>query len=215
MANDLTVFDEGMTTDEISTFSHHVAIEELGNVLANRASKDDPSYFRIVVAYYLGVVASSMRAKVNDPAKGGTEIPINTYCIALAPSGYGKGKATTCMERDIIADFRNLFLDVVAPQRTEINLWKLASHFSAKNGTDDQTEYDKLVSELKRLGVYRFVFDGGSEAAIKQMRDRLLRMDCASINLQVDEIGQNIEKMSVVEAMNAYLELYDLGYIKD
>lgn len=204
-----------MTVDEIQGFQHHKTIEEIGQILCQHAGKKNPKFFNILVAYYLGVVASSMRAKINAPAHGQEPIPVSAFVTAFAPSGYGKGKATNIMEGSVMVDFRTTFRDHVMPQRAEIHLWKLASKEAAKNGTDDQQEYDKFLSEYKRCGAYKSVFDGGSEAAIKQIRDQLIRADCGSINLQTDEIGQNLEKPSVVEAMNAFLELFDLGRIKD
>lgn len=197
---------------DLSTVPHHRSVQEISEVLCNRTRKDDPVFFRILTTYYLGSIAACMRAKVNG-VDG--EIPLNNYVIALAPSGFGKGKSTYALEQNITADFRNTFRDHVLPNRAEQNMWKLASRRAAISGTDDQTEYDKLNEEFVKCGEYEFVFDGGSEPAIKQIRQLLLLADCGSINYQVDEIGTNLEKAATQEAMAVYLELYDQGMIKN
>lgn len=195
---------------DLTSVKHHRSVEDLAQVLCARVGKNDPSYFRLIVAYYLSQVAATMRARIR--AQDIREIPVNNYMVAMAVSGYGKGKSTAFMENEVIADFRTTFRDYVLPERAEQNLWKLASKRAALNGTEDQEEYDKLATELKGCGAYPFTFDGGSEPAIKQIRQLLLLANCGAINLQIDEIGLNLEKSG--EALTTYLELYDLGYIK-
>ena len=198
--------------DDFTDFPHHPALEELSEFLCVRTEREAPAFFRILAVYYLGIMASCMRAKVVSPVYG--EIPVNNYVVALATSGFGKGKSTGAMENEILCDFRNTFRDFVLPNEAEKNMNKLASRFAALRGTSEPTEYDKLNKEFESCGEYPFVFDGGSESAIKQVRQKLLMASCGSLNLQIDEIGINLEKVGTVEAMGAYLELYDLGMIK-
>jgi hypothetical protein len=202
-----------MIMDDISTYEHHPALEELSEFLCVRTERDAPSFFRVLAVYYLGLMASCMRAKLVSPVYG--EIPVNNYVCALAPSGFGKGKSTGAMENDILTDFRTTFRDYVLLNQAEKNMNALASRFAALRGTSEPTEYDKLVKEFTSCGEYPFVFDGGSEAAIKQVRQMLLMANCGSLNLQIDEIGTNLEKVGTMEAMATYLELYDLGMIKN
>ena len=196
---------------DLDTIPHHLSTEEVAQVLCNRTGKNDPAFFRVITLYYMSILASCMRAKLVSKDLG--EIAINNYVLALAPSGFGKGKSTGCLENEFMAEFRQQFIDGVMPNKTEQNLWKLASLRAAimPNG-DEQVEYDKLKRELDVCGEYPFVFDGASEPAIKQIRQLLLLSGPGSINFQVDEIGSNLEKSG--EALNTYLELYDQGKIK-
>lgn len=195
---------------DVSNVPHHQSVTEIAEVLCARTRKTDAKFFRILSVYYLSVMAACMRAKVRTRDRG--EIALNNYVLAMAPSGFGKGVSTTTFEEELMSDFRQMFSDHVMPNRAEQNMWKLASRRAASAGTDDQTEYDKLAKEFELCGEYPFVFDGGSEPAIKQIRQMLLLADCGSINYQVDEIGLNLEKSG--EALTTFLELYDQGRIK-
>lgn len=198
---------------DYSTYAHHPTVEEISDVLCARTERKAKPFFRILVLYYLGIAASSMRAKVDSPVYG--EIPVNNYVIALATSGFGKGKSTGFMENEIMCDFRNNFRDYLLPTEIENRTFALASHFAALKGTDEAKEKAALDRDAASLGEYPFVFDGGSESAIKQVRQLLLLAGCGSLNLQIDEIGLNLEKIGTTEAMATYLELYDLGMIKN
>ena len=58
-----------------------------------------------------------------------------------------------------------------------------------------------------------FSFDSATVPAIKQMRQKLLIANAGSCNLTIDEAGANLS--GSVEALIAYLELYDKGLIRD
>ena len=199
--------------DDFSTFAHHPTVEEISDVLCARTERKAKPFFRILTLYYLGIAASCMRAKIDSPVYG--EIPINNYVVALATSGFGKGKSTGFMENEIMCDFRNSFRDFVLPTQIDGRIEQLASRFAALKGTEEDKERASLQREVATLGEFPFVFDGGSESAIKQVRQLLLMADCGALNLQIDEIGLNLEKIGTQEAMGAYLELYDLGMIKN
>lgn len=199
--------------DDLTDFPHHIALEEISEVLCVKTGRDARPFFRTLAIYYMSVMASCMRARVNSPVYG--ELPVNSYVIALAGSGFGKGKSTGAMEDTIMCDFRNTFRDYVLQDQAEKNMNTLASRFAALRGGEEDKEYEKLAKEFATCGEYPFTFDGGSESAIKQVRQMLLLANCGSLNLQIDEIGTNLEKIGTVEAMGAYLELYDKGKIKN
>ena len=69
---------------------------------------------------------------------------------------------------------------------------------------DDLTHY---VS-----GTLAFSFDSGTAPAVKQMRLKLLMSNAGSMNLELDEVGSNLT--SNVEMLNTFLELYDVGKVK-
>jgi hypothetical protein len=195
--------------DDLKDFPHHPVLDEISEILVARTGRDARPFFRTLAVYYLGTVASCMRAKIVSPAF--KEVSLNNYVVALAPSGFGKGLATGYMEKEIMCDFRMSFRDFVLPWNADKHLTQLASRFAALSGRTEAHELEKLEKDFAQCGEYPFVFDGGSESAIKQVRHMLLMADCGALNLKVDEIGTNLEKSSTAEAMAVYLELYDSG----
>ncbi len=199
-----------MTSIDLTTVDHHPVITEISNLLATRTRNQDLPFFRVIVAYFAAVVASTMRAKLSTQDRG--EIPVNAFAVALSPSGTGKGFSVSIMENDILSGFRSNFVENTLPVLAECNLRKLANQRAARNNSTEDDEYDGLNKEYQQTGAYPFVFDKGSDVAIKQIRQKLLLANCGSINLQIDEIGSNL--VGSTEALNAYLELYDQGMIK-
>lgn len=117
------------------------------------------------------------------------------------------------LEQEVINTFRNVFLEHTFPVSAEAHCDKLANKRAARNGTDAGDELVKLGRDFQSLGALLFSFDSATTPAIKQMRQKLLMANLGSCNLQVDEIGANFS--ASVEALTAYLELYDKGLIKD
>lgn len=196
---------------DITTFTHHPAMEEIVEVLCNRTQNTDKGFFRTEVAYFLGKMASTMRAVVMTKDRG--EIPVNIYALALASSGYGKGYSVNTMEQDFLSGFRKMFLEATMPTIAEGNLWKLGKARAARDKLEtDQEGYDKTLAAYKRMGAYPFTFDSGTAPAVKQLRNKLLMADCGAINLQIDEIGLNL--LANIEVLTLFLELYDQGLVK-
>ncbi len=195
---------------DLSEVPHHPAIEEMAEVLSHRTQNLDLPFFRVIAAYFLSVMASSMRARMDTKDRG--EIPVNGYTLAFAPSGAGKGFSVNIMEHEFLKGFRKTFIENTLPTLAEGNLWKIASSRAARKGTTEEDEHFGLAKEYEDTGAYPFVFDGGTVPAIKQIRQKLLLANAGSINLQIDEIGSNL--IGATEVLNAYLELYDQGYIK-
>lgn len=195
---------------DLNTIAHHPAIEELTDVLSSKHLGSDKSFFRIIVAYYLGKMAACMRAKIVTKPFG--TVPINVYSLALAPSGYGKNTSVNLIEEHVINDFRNSFMNDTMPIFADHHLAKLATERSVRNKTSQTEELKELEKEYARLGHYTFSSAGGTSPAIKQMRERLLLANIGAINLEIDEIGSNLIDSS--EALNVFLELYDKGYTK-
>ncbi|WP_227503526.1 DUF3987 domain-containing protein [Moraxella bovoculi] len=117
------------------------------------------------------------------------------------------------LEQEVINTFRNVFLEHTFPVSAEAHCDKLANKRAARNGTDAGDELVKLGRDFQSLGALLFSFDSATTPAIKQMRQKLLMANLGSCNLQIDEIGANFS--GSVEALTAYLELYDKGLIKD
>ena len=179
----------------ISEIDHHPAMSELVDLLCYRTGNVNRTFFQAEVAYFLGLIPSSMRATIDSPERG--DIPVNIYSIALATSGFGKGHSVSLME-DVITDFRNEFTKVIAPVIAEQNIFDLAVDIAAAKGGDEDKERDALMVDYKKQGHAPFIFDSGTGPAVKQLRYKLLLSQIGAINFQMDEIGSNILGLIIV-----------------
>jgi hypothetical protein len=195
---------------DLTGVEHHPAIEEVVEVLCNKTQNTDKGFFRTEVAYFLSKMASIMRATVVTKDRG--DIPVNCYALALATSGYGKGHSVNIVENEFLFGFKRRFMEDTLPTIAEKHLWDIANQRAARNGTDQQEEFEKAEREYRNAGAYPFTFDSGTPPAVKQLRQKLLLANCGSINLQIDEIGSNL--MGSVDVLTLFLELYDQGLVK-
>lgn len=195
---------------DLTGVTHHPVIEEITDVLCNKTQNTDRGFFRVEVAYFLGKMAASQRATIVTKDRG--DIPVNIYALALATSGYGKGHSVAIVEGEYLAGFKKRFMEETFPIIADKSMWDLANERAIRNATDQQEEFDKVKSAFSRAGALPFTFDSGTAPAVKQLRDKLLLAGCGAINLQIDEIGSNLEANT--DIMNVYLELYDQGLIK-
>ena len=88
-------------------------VERLSEILMTKTRSSDPLFFRVMVSYYLAKIASMMRANIKTVDRG--LIPINLYALNLAPSGHGKNFSTNIVERDVIGEFKDAFLEITYP----------------------------------------------------------------------------------------------------
>ena len=195
---------------DLTGVEHHPALEEVVEVLCKQAQKTDKGFFRPVVGYFLAKMASSMRATIATKDRG--EIPVNLYTLALASSGYGKGRALNKIENELLAPFKKRFMQDTFQVVAEKNMWVVANDRAARLGSDQQEEFEKVEREFRSAGSFPFTFDSGTSPAVKQLRHKLLLASCGSINLQIDEIGSNL--INNTEVLNLFLELYDQGIVK-
>jgi hypothetical protein len=184
--------------------------EELVQILCAKTQNSNPLFFRILVGYYFSMMASMMRCKIATHDTG--DIPVNMYALNLSPSGTGKGKSTNIIEGTVLKAFRTRFLEETFPLLAKQNLPVLATRRAAKKNIDPDAELERVEKEFEGLGELLFSFSEATSPAIKQARDKLLMADAGSLNLQIDEIGSNLS--GAIEALNTYLELYDVGLVK-
>ena len=183
--------------------------EELVNILIKKTQNQNPLFFRVLIAYHFARLASMMRADIDTLDRG--LIPINVYAIALSPSGSAKGFSTNIIEDHVINQFKETFTGSTFPAIAMQSIDKLAvKRQTAIVSYDEQLE--KLEKEFENLGPLLFSFDSVTSPAVKQMRHKLLMAGAGSINLEIDEIGSNL--VSNTEVLNTFLELYDVGKIK-
>ncbi|WP_171194809.1 DUF3987 domain-containing protein [Acinetobacter sp. A47] len=201
-----------MALRAVSDMEFHPTSEKLVKVLQTKTQNTDPLFFRILVAYYWGMVAAQMRAGVTG-FMGKSSIPINVYAMNLAPSGAGKGHSSGVIEGEVLNRFFTTFREHTFPILADQNLVTLATKLATRNGTDPDDELVKLQKEFNSLGALMMSFSEATSPAIKQMRQKLLMANAGACNLQVDEIGVNLQ--ATLEPLTTYLELYDKGLVKD
>lgn len=193
----------------IENTPHNPAMQELVDLLCHRTGNVNRDFFQAEVAYFLGLIPSTMRCKIRSPERG--LLPVNIYSIALATSGFGKGHSVNLLE-DVLMGFREGFMKGTFNQLAETNLFNMAVDIAAAKGGDEQKELEILESDFKKQGHAPFIFDSGTGPAVKQLRYKLLLAGAGSINFQMDEMGSNL--LGNNEVLNTLLELYDLGKIK-
>ena len=195
---------------DLSTVPHHPAVEDIVDVLCNKTQNINRGFFRAEVAYFLAKMASCMRATIVTKDRG--EIPVNLYVLALATSGFGKGHSVNIVENEFLKGFKTRFMEDTFQVISEQNLWNIANTRAARNGTDQQEEFERAEKEFKQAGAFPFTFDSGTPPAVKQLRHKLLLSSAGSINFQVDEIGSNL--LGVSDVLTLFLELFDQGLVK-
>ncbi|MCA1806865.1 MAG: DUF3987 domain-containing protein, partial [Actinobacteria bacterium] len=116
------------------------------------------------------------------------------------------------MEELILNRFRIAFFDQTLPEIEDEKLAQLAMKRSDIKGTDPDDEIKKAKAEYKRKGTILFAFSKATDVAIKQTWEKLNLAQVGSINLEIDEIGRNLN--GVTDALTIMLELFDKGKIK-
>lgn len=195
----------------VADMEYHETSEELVKILCSKTQNSNPLFFRVLVGYYFCMVASAMRCVIATHDRG--DIPVNMYALNLSTSGSGKGHSTSIVENEVINLFRQRFMEETFPILAEQNLPKLAHKRAVRKSSDPDEELARVQKEFEALGNLVFSFDSGTPAAVKQMRHKLLMADAGAVSLQIDEIGSNL--MGNIEVLNTFLELYDVGAIKE
>jgi hypothetical protein len=195
---------------DFAAMEYNPTAEKLVEVLCKKTQNDNPLFFRVLVGYYFSLVASMMRCSVITHDRG--DIPVSFYAINLSPSGSGKGFSTNIVEGSVINLFRQRFQEETYPLLAELNLPKIANKRAARKGVDPDEELERVKKEFDSAGTLFFTFSEATAPAIKQMRHTLLMAGAGSLNLAIDEVGSNLS--GSIDALNTYLELYDVGAIK-
>lgn len=174
---------------------------------------DSPHFFRLLTAYYLGKIASNMRAVIELPPNMGNPVILNTYCINLAPSGYGKGFSTATLEQNVLNPFRERFSAEIINRRKQEIIAKFAREIEIEKGCSPEEAVDKAEAKLKAMGVFKFSFSEATVPALKQQRYLLIQLKAGALSLEMDEVFDNLSGNK--DVLTTYLELFDSGYTKD
>lgn len=199
---------------------YHPLSEKIVDILVRKVNNEERHFFRILAGYYLSKAASMMRCNIQTKDRG--VIPVNTYVLNLMVSGAGKGHSTNIMEQQFVASFKRRFLDQVFPIQAKDHIATLANEKALALYNSGQSnlsvaeeaaiQEDKLTQQFDRLGELAFSFDSATTPAVKQMREKLLLASAGSMNLELDEVGSNLQANT--DVLTAFLELYDVGMIK-
>lgn len=210
----------GYKEKEMTTKKYHPLSEKIVDILVRKVNNNERHFFRILAGYYLSKVASMMRCNIQTKDRG--VIPVNTYVLNLMVSGAGKGHSTNIMEQHFVSSFKKRFLERVFPVQAQDHMDSLAHEKATIMNQTGQSilsipeeaavQHEKLVKQFERLGELAFSFDSATTPAVKQMREKLLLASAGSMNLELDEVGSNLQ--SSTDVLTAFLELYDVGMIK-
>ena len=193
----------------LNQIQHNPMLEELVDIVCNKTNNFDRNYYRQVAMFFLGTVSTCMRAHIKSKDRG--IVPLNIFTIALARSGYGKTFGVNTLE-EIMSDFKTRFVSETMPLLADKHITDLATAKAVKSGLSQDDEYKRLNKMYTDLGAYQMFFDSGTDAAIKQLVVKLQMANSGSINLIVDEIGDNL--VGNLDVLNDFIELYDVGAIK-
>lgn len=185
--------------------------EKIIDAICAQTQNSDRQFYRVLMGHTFCKAASMMRASVEVPGRG--VIPVNFYGFNLAPSGYSKGHSTRIIEDCLLNKFSHNFVENTFNELASVRAAILAQKRAASKGTDPDDEEAKIISEFHNIGELLDDFDEATVPAIKQMRRKLQIAKAGALNFTVDEIGANLTKS--YDVMVAFLELYDMGKIKE
>jgi len=191
----------------------HPTAEKIVNILCQKTGNSNPTFFRVSTNYHLTKLAAMMRIKIATKDRG--IIPTNVYAINLAPSGQGKGHSTSIIEDELTKKFRTIFMDQTYPLVVDENLAKLALRRATIENEDPDMMMEAVKREYRDLGNMSFVFDSATTPAVKQYRQKLLMAKIGSMNLEMDEMGNNfLGNADVLSTFIGYARRCFFGYTR-
>jgi hypothetical protein len=202
--------DEPLKKNDIDKFEHFNRSEELVNILKTKTNITDDLFFRVLIAYKMGQVATMMRTTIN--AFNWRNIPVNVYALNLAVSGFSKGRSLSILDDEILNGFKNKFMTDTYIKLSDIALANIANENAIKFKIDIEEAMAAVKKDFHSCGNYIHEFDSGSSPALKQLITKCAYSDVGSINLVMDEVGSNLQ--SNKEMLTTLLETYDTGSIK-
>jgi hypothetical protein len=191
---------------------YHPFTEKLVDAMQKLMPAAPKHMFRCLLAYYFCKVASVMRTNVNTQTNRGI-IPVNAFLLSLVPSGIGKNHSTNIIEKSILSQFEQIFLEQVLPIVAEENIAKIAVERAYTMNEDPDTVKPSVITEYENLGKMRFSFENATPAALQQLRQKLLIANAGALSMETDEFGLNLTSIS--DALKTYLTLFDIGESKE
>jgi len=182
-------------------------LKEIVRLIKSKNPTADSFIITLMTINKLAQIASNMRVQVRY-LDGGI-IPANFYGIALASSGFGKGKITNILEDSIVKKKKKKFMESLAPAISNERLEALAEEKSIKDGIDITVAQSEIYKEWNRLPKHLYTFSDATIEGLKSKRVKLSIIELGATNMEIDEIALNIERVS--DVLGLLLEAYDAG----
>ena len=129
--------------------NYHKGTQELTKYLATRANSKDYHFIRVITAFYLALVATTMRNSLVLP--GNRPVPLNVFAMGLLPSGQGKGVLTGEFENVILKPLTDKFHKTWKDKR-EALIAAESTHKANTAGTKPEDEEKYIRKSIEALG---------------------------------------------------------------
>ena len=193
---------------DLSKLEHHPISEIIVEAIGDKLNTDQLNFIRIHTSFFLTAMASMMRTTIQLPNTDPE--PVCFYGINLAPSGFGKGYASSLLSKNVIGPYMDKYINETSKEIAETSLSALALKRALRDGADLVEEEHVYKGHVKRdfedCGAYMPTFDSATVAAVKQARIKIQMGSTGSLNLLTDEIGSNL--LGQQEVLTLFLELF-------
>jgi hypothetical protein len=187
--------------------------EELVQNLIAKTGVSDPMFFRVLIAYKFAQVATMMRSHISWA--GSDNIPPNVYAMNLADSGFSKGKSVGILEKEVFGEFKKEYINRAMPLIVKANLDTASLEIAAMTGEDADLVLKKLEKDFVKGAEFAFDFASTTVEGLRSLRYKMNMGKVGSTNFHVDEIGSVMTKPEIADALDFYLESYDMGFGKN
>ena len=185
---------------------------DIVEILQKKMTSKNVGFFSNLVAYKLSQLATNMNATVTYV--GGEKIPVNTYCLNLANSGFSKGKSLKFLEANIFSGFKQNFTTGTFIDRSRLIVEATADVNAIASGKDVKYEEQKIWKTITDLPKYIYTFGSGTTPeGLKGLMTALSIRESGAVSIEIDEIGSNIS--SNKDVLDTLLESYDGGLVKN
>ena len=185
-------------------------INKIHTIIESKMGKTNTHFMNMMIFNKLSQIASHMNICVETWDKA--LLPINFYGVALAPSGFNKGRINKTLQDNVFKKFRDEY-EEYSTSYAGNNVNMLAERKATKEGIEFEEALDILVKRWQKLPDKLYDFSDATEAGLKGLREKYTMAGVGGTCMQIDEIAYNIEKFE--EVVGALLEAYDFGESKD
>ena len=162
--------------------------QEIVEILQKKMTSKNVGFFSNLIAYKMSQIATNMNATVTYV--GGDKIPVNTYCLNLANSGFSKGKSLKFLETKIFSGFKDSFTTGTFIDRSRLIVEAQADANSIASGKDAKYEAQKIWKTITDLPTYVYTFGSGTTPeGLKGLMTALSIRESGSVSIEIDEIG--------------------------
>ena len=185
-------------------------VNKIHTIIEAKMGKTNSHFLNMMIFNKLSQIATHMHICLET--WDGANLPCNFYGIALAPSGFNKGRINKTLQDNVFKKFRQEY-DDFSNQYASKNMQILAEQKAIKEGIDTEEAMDILYQRWKKLPDKLYDFSDATEAGLKGAREKYTMAGIGGTCMQIDEIAYNMEKFE--EVVGALLEAYDFGESKD